>query len=186
MPKIKEQAANEAKLGASRLRILDGKILLGIDPGDIHVGVAAFAEDRDGWPRCEWAREMEHDEATDFIVRQVSAYTVFGISLERFNLYEDQKDNQVGSEFKTCEQIGVIKFIVRVNNENTGLTGDQDNGDPWSPPFVRLWLQGADIKKPTRAQMKARGIERITPVGSHHGDAEEHGWHRILRGEGGQ
>lgn len=183
VPRTKDVAAARAKVGDDRIRIPNGMILLGVDPGDKHVGVASFAEDALGYPGCEWSKEYDPVEAIDFISRQIAANAVWGIAVERFSLYADKALAQIGSEFHTSEMIGVIKHLVRVNNEWVGLTGDNDDGSPWSPPRIRIWIQGADIKKPIRAQMAARGIDRHSPAKSHAGDAEEHGWYRILRGE---
>lgn len=180
MPKVKELEAGNKRFSPDRLRIPDGLGLLAMDPGDVHVGIAWFAEDANGFPVCEWATEYGHDEGTDFVARQLSAGTLSAIALERFNLYEAQKDKQVGSDFPTCEQIGAVKYMVRVHNE---FEAAWVNGDPFRPPHVTLYLAGADIKKPIRAQIKARGIAQVASGSVHASDAELHGWYRILRGE---
>jgi hypothetical protein len=168
MPKIKELETGNRKFSPDRLRIPAGRGLLAIDPGDVHVGVAMFAEDQNGFPYCEWATEYGHDEGTDFVARQLASYTLCGIALERFNLYQDQKDKQVGSDFPTCEQIGVIKYMVRVNNESRGLTGEGVETAGWAGDCLNYFAVMRSIRSEpdlwlthtTDPKVRARQIEK--------------------------
>lgn len=178
MPKVKAVKAQEAKYSPDRLRLTGTDRLVAIDPGDVHVGWAEFCEENDGETVCFNAEELTPDECADRVAGMLFRGDITYLVVERFTLYADKALAQVGSEMQTSELIGVLKYLVRVHNE--GRAGEP--GDPWGGGGCRMWIQGADIKKPIRAQMEARGIERATPVGSHHGDAEEHGWYRILRG----
>lgn len=180
MPKVKAVAAQEKKYSADRLRLPGRESLVAIDPGDVHVGWAEFCEEHNGEVVCFNAEEITPDECADRVARRLFRGEIRYLVVERFTLYADKALAQVGSEMQTSELIGVLKYLVRVNNEGAAKEGEDD---PWSKTRCTMYIQGADIKKPIRAQMEARGIERTTPVGSHHGDAEEHGWYRILRGE---
>jgi hypothetical protein len=181
MPKVKALAAQAAAYGDDRLRLHGLERLVAIDPGDVHVGWAEFCEENDGTAVCYLAEELTPEECADRVARMLFRGEIRYLAVERFALYADKALAQVGSEMQTSELIGVLKYLVRVHN--LGAAGATD---PWSKVECEMWIQGADIKKPIRAQMKARGIERTTPVGSHHGDAEEHGWYRILRGKEGK
>lgn len=180
MPKRRAVAEQQAKYSPGRLRLVGGQHLLAIDPGDKHVGVAAFVEESDGTPVCAWATEYTPDEAANLVAGMLFRGELRYLVVERFALYADKAMAQVGSEMQTSELIGVFKYLVRVHNESA--TGDGGARDPWLQPPCDLFIQGADIKKGIRAQIEARGISRITPKETHHGDAEEHGWYRILRG----
>lgn len=173
MPKLKERA--KAAEESTRLQ-LGGKRLIAIDPGDIHVGWAEFGV-VEGQTRCLDAHEeWRPDQAADALARSIGRGDVGVVVLERFQLYADKAMAQVGSDMATAEMIGVVKFLVRVHNE------DFDAKSPWSKHRIELIVQGAAIKKATRAQMKARQIPRLTKPNTHAGDAEEHGWCAILRG----
>lgn len=190
MPKVREVAKREAKYGESRLRLrLGSRSLVAVDPGDVHVGMAVFVEEEDGTPHCAWAEEYTPDDCADYVAGGLYRGEIGVLVVERFTLYADKALAQVGSQMETSELIGVLKYLVRVHNQY--VLGDSKAtirstgaGDPWRGEPVRMWIQGADIKKAIRAQMQARGIERDgVGVGTHHGDALEHGWFRILRGE---
>lgn len=183
MPKVKALAEQKAKYTGTRLRLPGTDRLVAIDPGEVHVGWAEFCEENDGTPVCFNSEEITPDECADRVAAMLFQGDVAHLVVERFTLYADKALAQSGSEMLTSELIGVLRYLVRVHNVGAASALP---GSPWTAQECRLYIQGADIKKGIRAQMKARGIERIGPVGSHHGDAEEHGWYRILRGgEGG-
>lgn len=136
---------------------------LAIDPGDIHVGWAEI--------RCldgdvavgEWTP----NETTDSLRRRFDWAREHGygfeLIIEEFVLYPNQAKSQAGSSFQTSQLIGALKLIAH----------DYD---------VPVIMQGAHIKKPTRRQLKARGIKRkAVGAGIHASDAEEHLYHRHLR-----
>lgn len=82
-----------------------------IDPGDVHVGVTT-------WSGSECLRSWETtpnrmldmlDEASDSGKLDLVVY-------EKFQLYGDRMGQQIGSEFKTSEMIGAMRFICRRRN----------------------------------------------------------------------
>jgi hypothetical protein len=100
------------------------------------------------------------------------------IAVEKFQLYSDKAMDQVGSEMLTSQLIGVLNYLVRVHNEFVAGVEDKT---PEHLARVELWSEGAHVKKAIRAQLQARGIDRVGKVGSHTGDAEEQGWYHLYR-----
>lgn len=173
MPKVAEVAER-----AERADWLPGDSgdLIAIDPGDVHVGWAEFRHDQGKWSCVNAHEDYTPAQAADRLAVLIGRGDVRYVVLERFQLYADKAMAQVGSEMATAEMIGVVKALVRWNNEDASVRS------PWANGEVELLVQGAAIKKATRAQMKARQIPRLTNVGTHAGDAEEHGWCAIMRG----
>ncbi|HXJ63683.1 MAG TPA: hypothetical protein VNN79_08000 [Actinomycetota bacterium] len=192
MPKIAQAAEAKAKREADERRIgathtlPERKLLVAVDPGDEHVGIAAFIQEVDEKPVCAWTTETDPVAAADQIARMITRDEVAVLVVERYSLYADKALAQIGSEMHTSELIGVLKYLVRVHNLKV-WAGDPK--DPWATgpkQRIELAIQGASIKRGTRAQLEARGIVRVGQVKSHSGDAEEHGWHFLLRnGESG-
>jgi hypothetical protein len=129
--------------------------VLALDPGDIHVG---FCYDGGG---DTVVGEWRPDEAVDEIVWLMTRNMIDEVVVERFSLYADKAEEQIGSAMKTSQLIGGVKVICR---------------------FFRIgWVeQGADIKVPTRNQLRARRIHQ-KGIGSHARDAELHYHYRQLR-----
>ncbi len=186
------------------------KRLIAIDPGDRWTGVAFFEEDLDeqyGW-RCIDAQEFDPIEFEDALAETILAGDVDIVVYERFRLYEDKAVLQTGSEFITSQSIGVFKFLVRNHNRHVRahrkanaergwiLTCEQSGGvcsDPLKEVTLKhvvLWGQMADIKKPTRAILKRKGVKSVAgPIArkeysgrDHVKDAELHGWKYIMDG----
>lgn len=111
---------------------------------------------------------------------------------------------QVGSEMLTSQMIGVIKWLVRKQNEHAArhldaeksgkmLTCELQGGVCADPKrqvlHCKLTIQPADIKNPTRGILRRKGIKSVAkPISrelyggrDHVVDAELHGWHYILR-----
>lgn len=186
--------------------------LLAIDPGDRWTGVAFFTTDDDGKWYCQDAQEFEphefEDALADLILNnrdQPPPIVVY----EKWRLYADKSREQTGSEFETCQHIGVIKYIVRVQNEHAErhaaaeadgkmMTCELAGGvcaDPAvRPQPVTLVKQPADIKKPTAGILRHKKIKSVArPIArelygnrDHVVDAELHGWKHILDTMGGQ
>lgn len=81
-----------------------------IDPGDSHVGFAVW-----NGPRCVRAVEMDPNG----VVLELEAMVKGDLALivcEKFQLYGFAAQQQAGSDFKTPQLIGVIKYIGRRNN----------------------------------------------------------------------
>lgn len=151
-------------------------VMVCVDPGDVHVGVAFFLQDdalEHGW-RCYDAKEMTPDDFLDLFTEMVVKNAVKVVVFERFRLYSDKSVEQTGSEFATAQVIGVIKYVVRAHNrhadrharackQNLRMTceGSEENDCVPSALLQPVYLVGqmADIKKPTRGILRFRGIK---------------------------
>lgn len=180
--------------------------LIAVDPGDVHVGVAFFDHVRNGLGEveAEWecvdTQEFEPDVFTDALAETLIDNDINTLVFERWRLYGDHSRNQIGSEFPTAQLIGVMKYLVRINNhhaerhravEEDGkmLTCELPGGycaDPRKAPHhVPIIGQMADIKKPTIGILRHKGIKSTAKrlkAGGHCYDAELHGWYHILHG----
>ena len=89
--------------------------LIAIDPGDEHIGVAFFGRTDDGQWYCQDVQQIDGpDEFEDALLETLLTTPVpLTVVYEKFRLYEDKAKLQKGSEFRTAQMIGVIKFIVR-------------------------------------------------------------------------
>lgn len=171
--------------------------LYAIDPGDVHVGLAGFAVDGlSGLPYCEWTAEYTPGEAQDLIAARLRAGQIQTLVIEDFRLYEDKAAEQTGSRMLTPQLIGVLTYLVRVNNriiEETASEFVRPQGpERWTASCrgcrraVELVFQNADVKRPTLGVLKAKGIKSRAATdrtGGHAKDAEIHGWHWLLRPE---
>lgn len=162
--------------------------MLAIDPGDVHVGVARFRTREDGTWECWHTQEYDPDTFSDLLwselINQASRPDV--LVYERFVLYPHLKDQQVGSDFKTSQLIGVIRWMVRYTNLLPDVNTDDDR--PLLPQ-VRLVDQPAAVQKPTLAALRAQGQRsraKVRKTGPHTLSAELHGWYWVLRGDGAQ
>lgn len=128
---------------------------LAIDPGDVHVG---YAYDGDGGVSTgEWMPM----ECIDRLVYLFTRNLVDEVVVERFILYEMDIKKQAWSKLQTSQLIGGIKVVARM----------------FQIPVVE---QDATIKKPTRAQLRARKIKQVG-ADIHARDAELHLYYRRLR-----
>ena len=180
--------------------------LIAIDPGDRWTGVAFFDEDPDepqGW-RCVDAQEFDPQEFEDALAFTIVEGEVDIIVYERWRLYADKAATQTGSEFIASQSIGVFKFLVRNHNRHADahdavtrraamLTCEMPGGvcaDPMKTTKIKhvtIYGQMADIKKPTRAILRRKGIKSVAgPIArkeysgrDHVKDAELHGWYYI-------
>jgi hypothetical protein len=135
------------------------KTVIAVDPGDVHVGVAIW---RTG--KVE-AREVGAVIAVTALNRLMLASRNEGevrLVIEDFRLYPGSAPSLSWSPMKTAEMIGALKWVA----EQQG---------------VIVTMQGADIKNPTKRQLKARGIRSTTGVSNHANDALLHLWHYVLR-----
>lgn len=186
--------------------------LIAVDPGDRHVGVAFFTtEEPDPWTGegsrgwyCADVQEFEPDEFADALAETLLAGELDTLVVETFRLYGDRAIEQTGSQFETSQLIGVLKYLVRINNMHVekhrlveqewrsrdgapGILpceqrgGTCQDGTPYR--HVTLALQPADIKKPTVAILRKKGIKSVAKAakaGGHCVDAETHGWRYLL------
>jgi hypothetical protein len=129
-------------------------LVLAIDPGEVHCGVALYADGQ-----CIDAQEMTPDELYGWLMEGPD---IAVLVCEEFRLYPDKMKVQGYSQLKTVEVIGVLRYLS-VGNYT----------------FVE---QGASIKKVARAQMARLGVEDRAVVehkGGHASDAVVHGWYYI-------
>lgn len=143
------------------------ELILAIDPGDVHVGVALFDRNEDGWFCCRvW--EERPDEFERWFTNAVCTYAIRTVVLESFSLYGDKAMEQTGSSFLTCQLIGSIKYIIKRHNF---LFGGEH--------YVERVDQQPAIKKPAFAILKKAKYEFTADLlkvpGQHVRDAEVHG-----------
>lgn len=141
-------------------------MILAIDPGEIHCGVAEFR-----FKQCTWASEMTPDLLYASMRRRARERgyrrTYELVVIEEFRLYPWVMQQQGFSRIETVEVIGILKYLC----------------GRWHVPVV---MQGASVKKITEGQLRARGVTLRSVTerkGGHAKDAELHGWHWILRNE---
>jgi hypothetical protein len=137
--------------------------VIAIDPGDVHCGMALGIVSTNGQFSCVRAWEATPDECADEVAGWLLAGELAAVVVERFSLYADKAATQVGSTMPTAELIGILKYLVRVAGN------------------ASLVLQGADIKKSMRSQLKARGIKLLPAEADHARDAQLHLWYHAGR-----
>jgi hypothetical protein len=145
--------------------------VVGIDPGDVHCGMAVVRTSyddatREGRVEVARAEEFDPDSCADHLAAWLLEGWVDAVAVERFSLYGDKVGAQVGSQMQTAQLIGVLRYVTRLANR-----GRRDVGRP----EVTFALQGADIKKGIRAQARARDIPLIPASADHARDAQLHG-----------
>lgn len=156
--------------------------IIAIDPGDRYCGVALF-----NGGVCIQTVEMSPDELFHLVQQAVDNATVDVIVIENFTLYPDKSGEQTGSEMLTSQAIGAVKWIVRQHNELVDTFAANNGGSAQLGHLVELVLQAAAIKVPTTGHVRHHGIKPVStkPGGRDHmRDAEIHGLHFIMRGQG--
>lgn len=181
--------------------------LIAIDPGDRWTGVAFFATDDDGHWYCQDAQEFDppafEDALAELLLMDRSTPPPI-VVYEKWRLYADKAKEQTGSEFLASQHIGVIRYIVRVNNDHVTrhvgaesksgklmsceLVGGGCSDPTQQPQIITIVKQGAEIKKPTIGILRHKGIKSVAkPISrelyegrDHIVDAELHGWKYIL------
>jgi len=152
-----------------KVEIDTGQMMVTVDPGDRHVGVAYWTFEDGAWG-CEHAQEMEPEQFTDYLRTHLVTGAIGTVVYESWQLYGDKAAEQVGSEMLTSQLIGVIKYLVRQTQVN------------WPMNAPQIFSQQAAIKTPTRAILKKRQVVSVAkrlkqdPDG-HAFDAELHGYH---------
>lgn len=131
--------------------------LIAIDPGDKHVGICYDHANGVG------TAELTPAQALDWLNTTLGVLAAAGpveVVVESYKLYPGQDSRTVYKRLKTPELIGAIKLTCL----------------RWGVPVVE---QDATIKKPMRAQLRARKIKQVG-VGTHQRDAELHYYRRKL------
>jgi len=137
---------------------------LAVDPGDIHVGwCSGRLIGGEQWDViCEELTPEECIRRLDtWLGLRVGMELHHEVIAEEFVLYAGQDQRNVGNRMKTSELIGKMEFVCQLYG-------------------TELLRQPASIKKPTRAQLRGRGIKQVGH-GTHQRDAELHFWYRTLR-----
>lgn len=170
--------------------------LIAVDPGDRHCGVASFSVSQARTARCERSIEVTPATLVDLFEQDMfhkigqvergvlSPEPVDVFVVEQFRLYPWMAREQGYSDFPTSRLIGKLEYLA----ERSG---------------TRLYLQGADIKKRSIAQVR-RWVDDVPPpqrgsdpeivrlssgrydfVGrnQHCRDAVAHGWYWLLNHE---
>lgn len=149
--------------------------MVSIDPGDVHVGVAAWHRTLEAW-ECTLAVEMTPETAVEYLSRELLQGRVDLVVVEDFRLQPDKAMAQVGSDMPTAQLIGVIKYLVG------GLANAKSR---WPSQPVELILQQPTIKNPTDSIRRAKSHEfraKLDGVtGDHATDAELHGLYHLWK-----
>lgn len=174
----------------------DDMVILAVDPGDEHVGVAYGCrylvdrsdEDRDEPPLSGWYtkapgwRVVDTAEMTpyDFAVwyeEQLWNGRLDIVTVEKWSLYETMARKLIGSEMMTSQLIGFLRIETRMFNEAAGVRR------PWHAHSAVQWEQNpASIQQPTKAVLKRLGIRPVSPANpDHQRSAELHLWHTLIR-----
>lgn len=180
---VSARAARANEMSAANQLAADNwrQRIIAIDPGDAHCGVATFREGK-----CTVALECNPKEMLTLLQQVLDDDAVEVVIYEVWRLYQSMTEKLVGSEMLTCQAIGVIKWLVDRHNETVDSFAKAHKGETFGGRIVELVAQPADIKDPTRTVVRHHGI---TPTsrktsGDHERDAELHGLHFILRGQG--
>ena len=141
-------------------------LLISVDPGGVHVGVAAFDRQDKGWG-CVWVAEMRPDQFEDWLATNLQAGLVLALVVEKFTLFADKALEQTGSEMETSQLIGAIRYIHRRE----------------APGVPLVWQRPAD-KAPAFAILARKKYrftaDRMKVTGQHVRDAEVHGVKYIM------
>lgn len=138
-----------------------------IDPGDVHVGFALFKNEGEGW-YCAEAWESDPEAAEDLMANVVPSPNVTLVCFERFRLFGHLAMQQVGSEFRASQLIGVIKYLVRTRGHANLKLHVQD---PNVQPVAEKWAAKKNILLLSVSLGK----------GPHAKSAELHGWFYLGR-----
>lgn len=142
-------------------------MILAIDPGAIHVGVAEFID------HGNYAEEVKAYETTPDGLYRILAdddIAIETVVCEEFRLYPWAMKEQGFSPIQTVEVIGVIKHLCLDRK-------------------IKLVMQSATIKRPTEGILRSlmKGTRLLSHgQGPHARDAEVHGWYyfrHYLKGE---
>lgn len=196
MPKIaKKRAARMAAQGPVQDHAPPSegnvKVVIAIDPGEVHCGVALF---EDGLCADTW--EMGPAALLKWLKRMLRAQCVDVLVVEQFRLYPWMAEQQSFSSLPTVEVIGVLRYlwategcksadsvVVRQARDSGGKTVRGATALEWV-----TWVENpATIKEPCDGICKAKGITLVSDTlkrSGHARDAELHGHYYLLHQEG--
>jgi hypothetical protein len=155
-------------------------VLLSIDPGEVHCGVALFVGES-----CVDCWEMAPHALFRFLETALRCKWLGTLVVEQFRLYPWMAEQQAFSELLTVQYIGVIKWLWAL----FGALGDSEDlvKDGKRVAQALEWCtyveNPATIKNPTRSILKARKIPQVSrrlKAGGHAADAELHGHYYLM------
>lgn len=151
-----------------RFDIHEQPMLVAVDPGEVHVGVAVFVKlDTDVWVQHK-AFETTPYKFIYWFINRVTRYNITNVVVEDFVLQPNTAGTQAGSRFVTVQLIGQISLVCRLL--------------AWLRN-IRLDKQMNKIKRPTYSVIRHRCIELLSVLGKvgadHASDAEVHGFYNI-------
>lgn len=137
--------------------------LLAVDPGEEHCGLAMFENGA-----VAWVAETDPNECVEVVRSHLQEGLLNVLVVEDYRLYPDKAQQQGYSQMKTVRLIGVLEYLWKTHGGGCVYTE-----------------QNADIKKPTKAMLRRKGVKSVAKAnkaGGHCLDAELHG-HRYLMKE---
>lgn len=144
-------------------------MMLAIDPGDVHVGVAEFIR-IDGIWTCTWAHEYTPDTFLPWFVEGIRSGKWERVLLESWKLFPEAAKLYVGSDMPTSRLIGAIKAIAAFCAPEGA----------WFDEAPKVILQDPQIKVPTRSMLRRRKLRSVAKILGipldHAADAELHGY----------
>lgn len=150
----------------------DQRMILAVDPGDVHVGVAWLDREEKGWA-VVFVTEMTPEEYRQYLGPALASGLFKYFVLESFSLYGDKAKEQTGSEMLTSQTIGMSKYVHWMVN---GF-GVQEDGALQEP--IHLQMQQPAVKEPAFQILKRKKYvftaDRLKIPGQHVRDAEVHG-----------
>lgn len=171
--------------------------LWAMDPGGEHVGMAEFQRDDERW-HCIKAWETTPDHAVDLVANRLLFGLIDHFVGETWRLFPDKAASLSYSDMPTSQMIGAVKYVIKVSNRSFARhakecpfhagTCDRRHNDGLADycairqiDVLEEW-QHPDIKQPTYALLRSRGIKSTAvrdQAGGHAKDAECHGWHYL-------
>ena len=144
--------------------------VIAVDPGDVHCGMALGITGPGGQFDVVRAWEATPDDCADYVASWLLSGELEALVVEKFSLYADKAQAQIGSQMETAQLIGVLRYLVRIAGLEAGKQGRA---------CATLAMYGADTKKSMRAQLRARGIALLPASADHARDAQLHLWHWV-------
>lgn len=133
-----------------------------LDPGDVHVGWAVFADDNHGEFHCTLAEEITPDELFRRARETGWLQQATHVVIEEFRPYPTTIKALIGSDLPTARMIGAMEYACHT----------------WG---VQLIKQPAHVKKATEELLKHKHIELVSRGhGGHAKDAELQGYYRLF------
>lgn len=148
-------------------------MILAVDPGGAHVGIAWFERENGGAWACVDAIEYNPHEFAHILLRGLLAQPITqrpqALIYEEFRIYPDKALAQIGSHVETAECIGVLKHYAELMGAPEHLTLVSQPAS-----YQRVALGLLRVRKMTSTAKKLK-------AGPHALSAELHGWAYLLR-----